>query len=255
MTLRPDHLSPSFGSEEESLPAFELKFLVDSTVAERITAWARGELSPDPNGASPENPVYDVTTLYLDTPRFGVFHGVPALGGAKHRVRRYSESTVTWLERKIRRGDTVRKRRCATSCDQLSQLLADSPSTIRSDDESRAAAAFFLEGVRLHALRPVCRLTYRRTAFFGASESGPHRLTLDREVRGTVEQGYAVARVDRGDDLLAGLVICELKFRGALPTSFKRLISDQALQPATASKYRRLVASVGLAMKSEPRDR
>jgi len=221
--------SPSlFDSGESMTPAYEQKFLVDEATAQAIVAAARAQLRPDPH-ADASDGAYRVTTLYLETPGFDVFHEAPELEGAKYRVRRYGDETRVWLEKKVRRGDRVRKRRSAV------ESVA-----------ARASCAWFDEETRARDFRPLLAVGYRRTAFFGSGDQGPYRLTLDRGILGAPRESWDLAEVTEGVQLEPERVVCELKFRDALPGLFKRLVSEWMLVPTPFSKFRRLLLATGL---------
>jgi hypothetical protein len=220
-------------------PAFELKFLIAPEVAEEVRRFALAELAPDPHGDPREPGQYETTTLYLDTPGFDVFHRAPGFRRRKYRLRRYGREPAIWLERKSRRGDQVRKERVVVEEAALAHLA-------RPGANGFGDASWFHEEIQERGLRPAALLSYRRNAFVGASEEGPLRLTLDRALRGRSASEFAVpsdaagAAPPRG--FLEEAVICELKFRAALPAMFKRLVAELRLAPANVSKYRRLMA-------------
>ena len=238
-------LSPSlFGEDGDAvtLPpaAFEQKFLVAPDVATRIVAWARAELRPDPHGdpqaaeggGSSSSGAYFVTTLYLDTPDFAVFHRAPELQGAKYRIRRYGAEPVAWLEKKVRTGDRVHKRRLRVDLPDIARL---------------GAPRWFDEEVADLGLAPTCAVAYRRTAFLGSGDHGPFRLTLDRALEGTACRVWDLAAAgDPRHALVPDRVVCELKFRDALPHLFKQLLAQLGLEPSSFSKYRRLAVAAGL---------
>jgi len=228
-------LSPSLdggGDEAVDAPvaAFEQKFLLAADVGARVAAWARAELRPDPHGDASGD--YFVTTLYLDTPDFAVFHRAPELHGAKYRIRRYGAETVAWLEKKVRDGDRVQKRRVRVGLPEIARL---------------DAARWFDEEIRDLGLAPTCAVAYRRTAWFGSGDHGPFRLTLDRALEGAAHRAWEIG--SNGAPSLALLqdrVVCELKFRNALPQLFKRLLAEVGLEPSNFSKYRRMAVAAGL---------
>src|SRR5262245_2718893 len=85
----PQFLSPSLARVAGSAPAYELKFLISQALAERIEDWARRHLSHDPHANPDLEYAYRIHTLYLDTPRFDVYHRSPSFKRRKFRVRRY----------------------------------------------------------------------------------------------------------------------------------------------------------------------
>jgi len=238
-------LSPSlFGEDGDAvtLPpaAFEQKFLVTPEVATRVAAWARAQMRPDPHGdphadeggGSSCSGDYFVTTLYLDTPDFAVFHRAPELQGAKYRIRRYGAEPVAWLEKKVRTGDRVHKRRLRVELPEIARL---------------GAPRWFDEEVADLGLAPTCAVAYRRTAFLGSGDHGPFRLTLDRALEGMARRTWEFGTNGAPSHaLLPDRVVCELKFRDALPHLFKQLLAQLGLEPSSFSKYRRLAVAAGL---------
>jgi hypothetical protein len=214
-------------------PAFELKFLTSAREAERVEAWARRRLTPDPHG---ESGTYSTTTLYLDTPFLDVYHKGPGYRRSKYRVRRYGACAWAHLERKTRKGDRVGKRREVLPLAELPNLLG-----------SGGAGTWFGPRVAERLLRPSCLLGYARTAFVGSAAGGPVRLTLDRSVVGAPAAGWAVPAGVEGRELLPGEAIVELKFRSALPGVFRELLGAlPGLRPGR-SKYGVCVEAWGLA--------
>jgi len=221
--------SPSlYSAGESTLHAFEQKFLVDEATAQAIVAAARAQLRPDPHADGGDG-AYAVTTLYLDTPGFDVFHEAPELEGAKYRVRRYGQESRVWLEKKTRRGDRVWKQRTAASI-----------------GEELTGSSWFHDEVRAREFRPVLAVAYRRAAFFGSGDQGPFRLTLDRGIAGSPRTAWDLSEVTAGIGLETERVVCELKFRDALPSLFKRLVAELRLTPTNFSKYRRLLVAAGV---------
>lgn len=229
-------LSPSLVGEDGdavAVPpaAFEQKFLVTPEIAARVVAWARAGLRPDPHG-DPASGDYLVTTLYLDTPDFAVFHRAPELHGAKYRIRRYGAEAVAWLEKKVRTGDRVQKRRLRVDLPEIARL---------------GTPRWFDEEVADLGLAPTCAVAYRRTAFLGSGDHGPFRLTLDHALEGMARRVWDLAAAcDPRHALVPDRVVVELKFRDALPHLFKQLLAEVGLEPSSFSKYRRLAVAAGL---------
>jgi hypothetical protein len=72
----------------------------------------------------------------------------------------------------------------------------------------------------------------------GVDHDGPLRLTFDREIRSTLVNDWTLATPGDGRPALTDQVVCEFKFRGALPTLFKSVIQALSLEPTGVSKYR-----------------
>lgn len=236
-------VSPGEGSLSPSLvkgvEAYELKFVVPSTLAASAEAWARSRLAPDPHG---RDGVYWTTSLYCDTPRFDVYHRASGYRRSKYRIRRYDSGAFLHLERKTRRGDRVRKRR-EVFRDDLDFLLGPD-----NDVEPDNPAAWFVRQVRFRDLRPVCRVGYERTAFMGTGPEGPVRLTLDRGLVGGSGSSWMPDVLNDGLLLLGDSVVLEMKYQTVLPSVFRELLAELPVTAQRASKYRLCVDALGLAV-------
>jgi hypothetical protein len=232
-------LSPSLARPEEGeerSDAFELKYNLAPDQADWVEAWARARLTPDSHG---DRGRYQVTTLYCDTPAFGVFHRSAGCKRSKFRLRRYGQSHLVHVERKRRKGDIVRKRREALPAGELTYLWKEEP--------PQDWPAFWFRGhILTRGLQPSCLVNYTRTAFAGTSPTGATRLTLDRDLLGEPASGWQVELRGDGKPLLSGAVL-ELKFHATLPPAFVELLSGLTPLAEGDSKYRRCVRAWGLA--------
>jgi len=222
--------------------ATELKFVLEPALAARVRQWARTYLAPDPHGAGPDGDEYLTTSLYFDTEHLHVFRRRGSFGRSKYRIRRYGEADTAFLERKLREPTVLAKRRTLVPLAGLERL-----------DQSPALDAWsggwFQARLTARQLRPVCQVSYRRTARLLDSGGGQVRLTLDDAL---VAQPTSVIRFreDRGAPVLAGRQILELKFRHQPPAIFKRLVEEFALTPSPASKYRLSMAALDEARRA-----
>lgn len=225
-------LSPSLGVPRDGEgAAYELKFLIDDRRACEVEEWAGGHLVLDPHGDPSRGGAYQTTSIYCDTATLDVYHRSPSFRRRKFRVRRYGAAEAIFFERKSKSGDRVAKRRSQLSRDELPQL--SHPSV-----PPEWAGFWFHRSLQVRRLRPACRIVYERTAYVGNSYEGPLRLTLDRQIRGTLIDDWSIATDDPGIPLLTGSVILELKFRTALPSLFKALVQQMSLGTSAVSKYR-----------------
>jgi len=220
--------------------AHELKFLVDVDVAARIRHWARTHLDPDPHGTGPFGDEYRTASVYFDTDMFDVFYGRGSFGRSKDRIRRYGEADVVFLERKMRRPAVLAKRRTRLSVAALDMLSAHRL-------EADWPGYWFHRRVAARRLRPVCHVTYSRMARSLVRDGEPVRLTLDSHLLALPASSLEFRR-DPGLPALTDRLILELKFRGAPPALFRRLVEEFALTPASASKYRLGVVASGQAV-------
>jgi hypothetical protein len=220
----------------------EMKFVVDTAVGVQIREWARARLDADPHGVGQYADEYRVHSVYFDTEARDVFRRRGSYGRSKYRIRRYAEDTTVFLERKLRNGDHLAKRRTIIDVGILPLLAV--PGALNGD-----GTAWFRRRVALRALQPVCQVMYLRTARVGRTGDGPVRLTVDEDV--TAFRSSAMSFESQpAIRLLEGSMILELKYRGSVPAVFRQLIEEFKLTPQRSSKYRAAVQALGLAPDS-----
>ena len=214
----------------------EIKFIVDADLGARVREWARQRLSPDPHGSGPMQDVYRITSLYLDTAGRDVFHRRGSFGRSKYRIRCYEDNHL-FVERKLRLGNKLAKRRTALTLDTLPQLANGIPAA--------DPVYWFVRRLRLRQLQPVCQVVYARTARVAETGGAVIRLTIDQDLTACPVSGYAF-EPPAGVPLLTGKAIVEVKFRGYMPATFRQLVEEFRLVPAAASKYRMAADTLGL---------
>ncbi len=224
-------------SRETRARASETKFLIAPSLADDVRRWARANLDADPHGSGPFADEYLTSSLYFDTPKFDVLQRNGSYGRAKYRVRRYSGGSIVFLERKLRRPRLVAKRRTLVSLEDVARLGdADVPADW--------VGTWFFKRLRARNLRPTCQVSYHRTARGVLDDGGPARLTLDDSITACAVNGPAFSD-QLGVAISEPRLILELKYRGDLPTVFKRFIAEFALSPQATSKYRFGMAAIG----------
>lgn len=140
----------------------ELKFLVLPRQVGEVLDWARRRLAADRHATmGPHGDRYRVTTLYFDTPGFDVFGRRGSYARAKYRVRRYGDGAVVFTERKLKTRCVVSKRRSLLELEELPSLL---------DGALAGGSAWFGRRVAVRDLRPVCTVSYLRTALIRLTE-------------------------------------------------------------------------------------
>ncbi len=242
-------LSPGLAHATDSTGsiAYELKFLVSAALAQKVETWAHQHLDLDPF-VDRQQGCYRTTTMYLDTPELDVLNRSPGFRKRKHRLRRYGNEGQVYLEQKSRKSDRVSKLRTIVHESELVRLACPTADAAWHGD-------WFHERVQTLALAPKCVLSYARTAFARLTPGGVVRLTLDRDIRGTVGGTWHVPSSegphvnDYSPDLLNGSVVCELKFRDVMPALFKQLVAELKLEPGSVSKYRRMMEWGGILPK------
>lgn len=229
--------SPSLASGDEAGQAYELKYRVSLEQAHWFESWAREHLTPDAYGDSGR---YRVTSLYFDTPSLDVFHRLKGYRRSKYRIRRYGEAPSVFLERKSKRGGTIRKTRSLISADEIVRLASADP--VPQDWD----AAWFVRKLANRRLRPVCQVAYARTAFFGMAENSLVRLTIDRDVVGRPHGAWELPPLEDGRQLIPDGALLEIKFQVRMPALLQALQPRLPSPPDKVSKYRQCVNACGL---------
>jgi hypothetical protein len=216
----------------------EIKFLVTEATGLQIREWVRARLDADEHGTGPYGDEYRVSTLYLDTAARDVFHRRGSYGRSKFRVRRYGDEPRVFLERKLRTGSRLAKRRTDIPIETLHLLT--------TLDAGANDTRWFRRRVSIRQLAPVCRVSYVRTARLADTPDGRVRLTLDYSLSASVADAFALDGAAPAP-LLNGQMILELKYRGTMPAVFRELADTFAITPGRASKYRVAANALGIA--------
>jgi hypothetical protein len=232
-------MSPSIDSRENREAAGEIKFVVAPEIGARVREWARERLVPDPNAAGCSGDEYHITSIYFDTAEFDVFQRRGSFGRSKFRIRRYGASDHVFLERKLKTGGLVSKRRSLVPAEQIAWLGNGAG---RNEWNGR----WYDRRLKLRGLQPICQIGYDRTARVQMTSSGPVRLTIDQSVSAQPVEGIEFQESE-GTPVAPDRWIVELKFRGEAPVLFKGLIQEFSLAPMPISKYRLAVSRLGLA--------
>ncbi len=239
--------SPSLfgsGATADSATAYEVKFLLTEEQVRQVIARVTGKLALDAYADPAMGNAYQTTSVYTDTPNFDVFYRTEGYNRDKYRVRRYGVAGPVFVERKTKNGDKVRKQRVPINATEVADLAAPSLN-------GEWAGEWFHSQLLQKQLKPVCRVAYERVAYLGTADGGTVRLTFDRNVRGVLADEWKLEAVGAVTPLL-DRVVCEFKFRTAMPALFKGIVADLALTPTPVSKYRTFVQAAGLV--SLPKD-
>jgi hypothetical protein len=231
-------MSPSTHVRENREFAAEIKFLVSPAIASQIRDWARARLAPDPNAAGSANDSYRITSLYFDTDAFDVFLRRGSFGKSKYRIRRYGQSDIAFLERKLKTRGLLTKRRSIVGLDALERLSC-------ADAERDWPGFWFHRRILARRLGAVCQIAYDRTARVTMGQHGPVRLTLDQNLQAMPAPGLWFNHA-AGIPLSEDRIILELKFCCDMPVLFKNLVEEFALNPQPFSKYRLAASALAL---------
>jgi hypothetical protein len=143
---------------------------------------------------------------------------------------------LVFLERKLRTGMTLSKRRTTVDISDLHRLPGP--------PDRGWPGYWFQQRLDLRRLRVTCQVSYQRVARIGAMVPGGVRLTLDRDIH-SVPQTEPAFTADRGVAVSPNHQILELKFRRELPPIFQTLIDGFDLTPLAVSKYRLALEALG----------
>jgi hypothetical protein len=230
-------MSPSTETRENRAFAAEIKFLVNSELAEEIRSWARSRLAPDPNAAGETFDTYCTSSLYFDTANFDMLHRNGSYGRCKYRIRRYGAGDIVFLERKLKTRGLVSKRRSMVPVADLARLEEDEP--------DRSWAGYWFHRRLIHrGFECVWQISYCRTARVASTPMGPIRMTLDRDVRVLPLDRPRFHAAGTGQPVGEHRSILELKYLHSLPALFKELIGEFRLVPHPVSKYRLAAATL-----------
>jgi hypothetical protein len=234
-------------TRETRAAAAEIKFVIAASLAQRVGDWARQHLQADPHGTGAFGDEYETSTLYFDTPEYHVFHRRDSFGRAKYRVRRYGDSPLVFLERKLRKPALLIKRRTMAPIGVVPQLAAPDGTLVHGGE-------WFHRRLRARQLRPVCLIGYHRTARVADTPDGLVRLTLDCRMwaSNADEPRFSPNGTSR---FLEDRVVLELKYRHHLPAIFRRLVEEFGLAPQAASKYRFGISALGRARAADSSSR
>ena len=239
-TLESPSLFRREASDTPAPAAYEIKFLLMEELAREVEARLRGRLSLDTHGDATLGGAYRTTSLYTDTSEFHVFRRIGDYGNTKFRVRRYGSTGPVFLERKDKTGDKVHKTRVPVPSLDLAVLA-------NGQGRESWAGQWFHGEIAERQLAPTCRISYDRVAYLGSADGSAVRVTFDRKVRGEPSAAWSVEPVAMEGELFPHQVICEFKYRVSVPRMFKEVIESLGLHPMPCSKYRRFIASAGLA--------
>lgn len=220
------------GDREIRESAFEIKFIVNQDTGERIRERARALLAADPWASGPAADEYTITSLYFDTPDLAVYNRRGSFRRAKYRIRRYGQSDMVFLERKLRTKDLLTKRRTNVRLEDLPLLHNGEDAVDRT-----WPGHWFRKRIHTRGLGAVCQITYERTARIGLTDYGPIRLTVDTGLKASVVDGASFVSIDGAQQVTESTIV-EMKFRAGMPAVFKLLVEEFALTAQRVSKYR-----------------
>jgi len=220
----------------------EIKFLIPSAQADEIRKWARVHLDRDMHGSGDMGDDYLITSIYFDTDKFDVYRRKGSFGRSKYRIRRYGDSDIAFLERKMKTKRMVCKWRSAVSVDEVNRLCEERP-------DGGWNGFWFHRRLLARKLKPICRISYLRTARVYMTNYGPVRLTLDQDLKVFAPITLGFNTTQEGIILNKNKAILEMKYDVEMPALFKILAEEFNLNSQRFSKYRRAIKTLGYVKK------
>jgi hypothetical protein len=223
---------------------FELKYLVNEGMAERVRDFVRCYLSMDEFSVGKPNYSYPVHSLYLDSDNLEIYWRT--INGDKNRyklrLRYYSDhpESPVFFEIKRRMKDIILKQRGGVKQSAVPLLLKghfpEPEHLVGKSPKGLVAVQRFCQLMtEIHA-KPRSHIFYQREAY--VSDDDEVRVTMDREVYSepNLEPSIKV-KMTRPVHAFKGLVILELKFTNRFPNWFRELVRMANVMQCGAAKY------------------
>ena len=228
---------------------YELKYLVNESMAREIRDYARHYLAPDPHADPEKGYAYPIYSVYLDSPKLDLLHAT-VQGHAdrfKLRMRYYHDrpESPVFFEIKRRYNSAILKARAVVRRDAWRRLLLGaSPDRYDLEDPTDAQSEI--------ALRRFCQLSHRmgatarvlvvytREAWL-TPDGNSARLTFDRELEGApFDPAVDDATTTRSEKWVKPPVrgvVLELKFTDRFPHWMREMTQLFGLQRCSFAKY------------------
>lgn len=207
----------------------ELKYIVPASILARLQQLLMESMQPDPYGDG--KGVYNVASLYLDTPELSSYTRIHP---GKWRVRRYGLEDIVHLEYKEKpENGKVVKHRSEIHTSDLNHILQS------------VTPKWFVKELHNRTLRPTQMVSYTRRAYFATIDSSPLRVTLDEDIFSKTTAAFDVPhQVVNGVALLSERIL-EVKFTDTIPPPFDAALTELGLTACSFSKYRTAMQCAG----------
>jgi hypothetical protein len=232
---------------------FELKYLIEEGITERLRDFVRSYLEVDDYGARLPNFSYPVHSVYLDSDDLSLHHAW--LNGTRNRfklrLRYYHDipGTPVFFEIKRHADNCILKQRCGVWRKAIPLVLAGQlpePGDLLSTEPRHLATMqrFNLLMTQLRA-RPKLHNHYLREAWVSPHDNSV-RVTFDRQLRAEpFFHAQAVVAMKQPVRVFAEFVVLELKFTTRFPDWFAELVRRFNLTQCSSAKYCEAVEVLG----------
>ncbi len=230
---------------------FELKYLIEESLAQRLSAQLDGPCRLDAE-AGPTGG-YTVTSLYLDSPDLVVHRAVLTAQPIrwKARIRSYGAQCAGphWVEVKRRYGEVIVKTRTKVAPNLWPQLVERDTGvdldTWPLGPKGKEDVGEFRALCQMHDLEPRLNIRYDREPWVGVLDPDL-RVTFDRSLRYAASTECVISADEsryRSFDFTESMigtqraVVLEIKFGAAMPGWLAALVRTLQLQRGSFAKY------------------
>jgi len=224
---------------------FELKYVVNESLAESVRDYVSSYLTLDEYGSQRPDLSYPVHSLYLDSPDLQLYHATN--NGDKNRFKlrlRFYESrpdAPIGFEIKRRCNNVIIKRRARVKREFFETVYYNgapcmSDLETESVQELRDLQEFVTLKRRLSA-EPKAHVAYLREAWENPGDNSV-RVTFDRQVRSEPEFSLDMsAKLKEPIFVFPDQVVLELKFTDRFPLWLEEMVQRFHLRTRSAAKY------------------
>ncbi|MBE0671822.1 MAG: polyphosphate polymerase domain-containing protein [Anaerolineales bacterium] len=213
----------------------EMKYIINYRDHALIRSRLRNVLSSDANVEADGS--YTVRSLYFDDYNNRAYEDKYAgvLKRAKHRIRiyNYSDKRISF-EKKNKIGQYNNKQTAAMTKEQVDAVVRGDYSVLLSS--SSDLLKVFYHECMTNLMRPRVVVDYEREPYVMAA--GDVRITFDKNIRAGVD-GFDIfdSKMPVIETLEPGLLVMEVKFTEFLPNIVREILSANAANYTTVSKY------------------
>ncbi|NLK41885.1 MAG: polyphosphate polymerase domain-containing protein [Planctomycetes bacterium] len=240
---RPLSSEPSPADHSSTLLAkrYELKYRVPESTAIAIRSYVQGYLKMDKYAVNQPNHQYPICSLYLDSPRFDLFHEtvLDKCNRFKLRVRGYDDdhNSPVFFEIKRKLNRIIYKSRARVAKEHLAPILNGSYVPQNLPEKDRQILQQFMHYCQYLQARPVALIRYMREAYENQTDSKV-RITFDRHLYCKFVNNPVFTMNGQGwQPVPIDFVILEIKFTINFPLWLKDLVRMFDLTRESVSKY------------------
>ncbi|MDR2771361.1 MAG: polyphosphate polymerase domain-containing protein [Clostridiales Family XIII bacterium] len=211
---------------------YEKKYRLNAAQYAALAVRLAGRMTRDAYGA------YTVFNLYYDTAGFDLIRASveKPLYKEKLRLRCYEsprDDTPVFLELKKKYDGIVSKRRIRLPYAEARDFPRSADAALANGSQIAREIEYFLSRYPVSAK---LFLAYERVALKGAEADGDLRITFDSGIRFRLTD-LRLDSAARGRAILEDVILMEVKNSGNLPSWLCRILNEEAVFPASFSKY------------------